>query len=43
MDFFDTANVYEKGAAEKVLGETLCGYPRESYVLATKTIPGRPV
>ncbi|MBT2287663.1 aldo/keto reductase family protein [Paenibacillus albidus] len=36
VNFFDTANVYERGAAEKVLGETLRGYPRESYVLATK-------
>lgn len=36
VNFFDTANVYEKGAAEKVLGETLRSYPRESYVLATK-------
>lgn len=36
VNFFDTANVYEKGAAEKVLGETLRNYPRESYVLATK-------
>jgi voltage-dependent potassium channel beta subunit len=36
VNFFDTANVYERGAAEKVLGETLRSYPRESYVLATK-------
>ncbi|WP_410512009.1 aldo/keto reductase family protein [Paenibacillus sp. BR2-3] len=36
VNFFDTANVYERGAAEKVLGDTLRGYPRESYVLATK-------
>jgi voltage-dependent potassium channel beta subunit len=36
VNFFDTANVYERGAAEKVLGETLQAYPRESYVLATK-------
>lgn len=36
VNFFDTANVYEKGAAERVLGETLRNYPRESYVLATK-------
>ena len=36
VNFFDTANVYEKGAAEKVLGATLSSYPRESYVLATK-------
>ncbi|MBB6734263.1 aldo/keto reductase family protein [Cohnella zeiphila] len=36
INFFDTANVYEKGAAEVVVGETLREYPRESYVLATK-------
>ncbi|GGG23409.1 aldo/keto reductase family protein [Paenibacillus abyssi] len=36
INFFDTANVYEKGAAEVLLGETLKAYPRDSYVLATK-------
>ncbi|UNK18179.1 aldo/keto reductase family protein [Paenibacillus sp. N3/727] len=36
VNFFDTANVYEQGAAEMVVGETLRGFPRESYVLATK-------
>jgi voltage-dependent potassium channel beta subunit len=36
INFFDTANIYERGAAEKVLGEALKQYPRESYVLATK-------
>lgn len=36
INFFDTANVYERGAAEVVVGETLRAYPRESYVLATK-------
>ncbi|NMO94499.1 aldo/keto reductase family protein [Paenibacillus lemnae] len=36
VNFFDTANVYEQGAAEVVVGETLQGFPRESYVLATK-------
>lgn len=36
INFFDTANVYERGAAEKVVGQTLRDYPRESYVLATK-------
>ncbi|MFX3631486.1 MAG: aldo/keto reductase family protein [Candidatus Pristimantibacillus sp.] len=36
INFFDTANVYEKGEAEKLLGETLQAFPRESYVLATK-------
>lgn len=36
VNFFDTANVYNRGAAEKVVGEALRKYPRESYVLATK-------
>ncbi|TLS54053.1 aldo/keto reductase [Paenibacillus antri] len=36
INFFDTANVYERGAAEEVVGETLRAYPHESYVLATK-------
>jgi aryl-alcohol dehydrogenase-like predicted oxidoreductase len=34
--FFDTANVYGRGAAESAWGEILGGYPRDSYVLATK-------
>lgn len=36
VNFFDTANVYARGEAEKVVGEALRKYPRESYVLATK-------
>ncbi|MFD0960745.1 aldo/keto reductase family protein [Paenibacillus chungangensis] len=36
INFFDTANIYERGEAEKLLGETLKAYARESYVLATK-------
>lgn len=36
INFFDTANVYALGAAEKVVGAALRNYPRESYVLATK-------
>lgn len=36
INFFDTANAYNKGAAETVLGEALKEYPRSSYVLATK-------
>ena len=36
INFFDTANIYMKGEAEKVVGEALRKYPRESYVLATK-------
>jgi aryl-alcohol dehydrogenase-like predicted oxidoreductase len=36
INFFDTANVYGRGAAEEFLGETLDGLERSSYVLATK-------
>lgn len=36
INFIDTANVYGRGAAEDVLGQTLAGRPRDSYVLATK-------
>jgi aryl-alcohol dehydrogenase-like predicted oxidoreductase len=36
INFFDTANVYGRGAAESFLGEVLSGVDRSSYVLATK-------
>ena len=36
ITFFDTANVYRRGAAEEVLGRALGDYPRTSYVLASK-------
>jgi len=36
INFFDTANVYGRGAAESFLGEVLSGADRSSYVLATK-------
>ena len=36
INFFDTANVYNRGEAEKVVGPVLSEFPRESYVLATK-------
>jgi voltage-dependent potassium channel beta subunit len=36
INFFDTADVYERGRAEAVLGEILKGVRRSSYVLATK-------
>ena len=36
INFFDTANVYGRGAAEQFLGEVLATRPRDSYVLATK-------
>jgi aryl-alcohol dehydrogenase-like predicted oxidoreductase len=36
INLIDTANVYGRGAAETVLGETLAGIPRDRYVLATK-------
>jgi aryl-alcohol dehydrogenase-like predicted oxidoreductase len=36
ITFFDTANVYGRGAAETAWGEILSDYPRASYTLATK-------
>jgi 1-deoxyxylulose-5-phosphate synthase len=36
ITFFDTANVYGRGAAERAWGEILGDYPRASFTLATK-------
>ncbi len=36
INFFDTANVYGRGAAEEAWGEILSDFPREEFVLATK-------
>ena len=36
ITFFDTANVYGRGAAESAWGEILSSRSRDSYVLATK-------
>jgi aryl-alcohol dehydrogenase-like predicted oxidoreductase len=36
INFFDTANVYHQGAAEKVVGHALKDFSRDSFVLATK-------
>jgi aryl-alcohol dehydrogenase-like predicted oxidoreductase len=36
INFFDTANVYMRGAAEEIVGRALKGFERESYFLATK-------
>ena len=36
VTFFDTANSYGRGAAERAWGEVLAAYPRDSFVLATK-------
>jgi voltage-dependent potassium channel beta subunit len=36
INFFDTANAYNKGAAEVIVGGTLKDYSRDSFVLATK-------
>jgi 1-deoxyxylulose-5-phosphate synthase len=36
ITLIDTANVYGRGAAERVLGEALSGIRRDGYVLATK-------
>jgi aryl-alcohol dehydrogenase-like predicted oxidoreductase len=36
ITLLDTANIYGRGAAERVLGEALADIRRDSYVLATK-------
>jgi aryl-alcohol dehydrogenase-like predicted oxidoreductase len=36
INFFDTANVYGRGAAESAWGEILSSRRRDSYILATK-------
>jgi aryl-alcohol dehydrogenase-like predicted oxidoreductase len=36
INFFDTANVYGRGAAETAWGEILSSRPRDTYILATK-------
>jgi aryl-alcohol dehydrogenase-like predicted oxidoreductase len=36
INFFDTANGYQGGEAETVVGRALRDYPRDTYVLATK-------
>ncbi len=36
VNWFDTANAYNRGQAEIALGKILKDYPRESFVLATK-------
>ena len=36
INFFDTANVYGRGAAETAWGRILSSHPREDYILATK-------
>lgn len=36
INFFDTANAYNRGEGEKAMGAALKGYERSSYVLSTK-------
>lgn len=36
INFFDSANVYERGVGERVMAGALKEYPRESYVITTK-------
>ncbi|WP_028982965.1 aldo/keto reductase family protein [Sporolactobacillus terrae] len=36
INFFDTANVYMRGEAEKVVGKAIKAFPREAIVLSTK-------
>jgi aryl-alcohol dehydrogenase-like predicted oxidoreductase len=41
INFFDTANLYSMGESERVLGDVLSDYNRDSQVVATKTHPER--
>ncbi|PTQ51645.1 MAG: Potassium channel beta chain [Brockia lithotrophica] len=36
VNHFDTADVYARGEAERIVGDALRAFPRETYVLATK-------
>lgn len=36
VNFFDTANVYERGRSEEVVGRAIADLPRDDLVLATK-------
>ncbi|RXI96533.1 aldo/keto reductase [Anaerobacillus alkaliphilus] len=36
INFFDSANVYERGEGERVMAQALKEYPRDSYVITTK-------
>lgn len=36
VNFFDSANAYERGQGETVLAKALKGFPRHSYVITTK-------
>ncbi|WP_453990343.1 aldo/keto reductase family protein [Bacillus nitroreducens] len=36
INFFDSANVYERGEAERILARALKEFPRESYCITTK-------
>jgi len=39
INFFDTANIYSMGESERILGDVLAEYDRDSQVVATKTHP----
>jgi aryl-alcohol dehydrogenase-like predicted oxidoreductase len=39
INFFDTANIYSMGESERILGDGLAEYDRDSQVVATKTHP----
>lgn len=39
ITFFDTANGYQNGRNEEMLGTVLKEYPRESFIIATKVKP----
>jgi predicted aldo/keto reductase-like oxidoreductase len=36
VNYFDSAHFYQRGAAERAMGQALSRYPRDSYVMTTK-------
>ncbi|MEE2770252.1 MAG: aldo/keto reductase [Pseudomonadota bacterium] len=40
VNFFDNAEAYAQGEAERIMGETLTQYPRDEYIISTKLFWG---
>nr|WP_268236568.1 aldo/keto reductase [Caldalkalibacillus thermarum] len=38
VNFFDSANVYERGEGERVMAEALKPFPRESYTGGVRSL-----
>lgn len=40
ITFFDTAHMYQNGRNEEMLGDVFKDYPRDSFLICTKVVPG---